>query len=216
MNNLGFRYTPEGIRQNYGITVRPGSDHKLVSRLASSLDKLPAQLIKDCGISDLGFEDLGESKEYFPNHGYYTGETLVLNSRLVDDPIIFAEKEGDEGLDRFDHTLFHELGHGWDVVKGSGGDQGALSYKPEWLDLSGWKEKPEDGLVRIVINDKGSEERIGEWCYDPESKFVRFYARTNPWDDFADTFAFYVADQEGFIPDSKFKYFKDRLDRYYE
>jgi len=210
MADIGLNSTPGGILKRYGMAVRPGSHQHLVSRLARALHQLPDGLVKDCGIKDIGFEDLGESKEYFPNHGYYVGETLVLNTRLVDDPVVFKDTSG-KILDRFDHTLFHELGHGWDMVKGE------LCKKPEWLQLSGWCEKPEDGKVRIVINDKDSEENVvGEWFYDPSSKFVRFYARRNPWDDFADTFAFKVASMDGFIPDSKGQYFKDRMGSYYE
>lgn len=211
MSNIQTNGTSGGILKRYGMTVRPGTDQMLVSRLARALGRVPDRLVKDCGIKDIGFEDLGVSKEYYPNHGYYVGDTLVLNTQLPEDPVIFKDDSVDKTLDRFDHTLYHELGHGWDMVKGE------LSNKPEWLSLSGWSEEPEEGKVRVVINDKDSDKELeGEWFYDPSSKFVRFYARRNPWDDFADTFAFKVAGLSGFLPEAKDRYFKDRMDLYYE
>lgn len=211
MLDLGLEMSPGGVYEKYKISVRPGSEQKLVSRLARSLSKLPLPLVKDCGIKDLGFEDLGESKEYYPNHGYYVGETLVLNTRLVEDPILFSDPFSGKTLDRFEHTLYHELGHGWDMVKGE------LSKGEEWLSLSGWSEEPEEGKVRVEIDDKDSEEKVvGEWCYSPGSSFVRFYARRNPWDDFADTFAFKVAGLDGFVPAEKNSYFDKRMGEYYE
>lgn len=211
MADLGKNLTPSGIHEEYGMTVRTGSDQNLVAKLARALDQLPNNLVRACGIKDIGFEDLGVSKEYYPNHGYYVGDTLVLNTRLVDDPVLFKDPATGRTLDRFDHTLFHELGHGWDM------EQGELSNIDEWLELSGWSEEPKEGTVRVVIDDKDSEEElVGEWYYDPASEFVRFYARRNPWDDFADTFAFKVAGLDGFLPSSKAKYFDDRMGSYYE
>jgi hypothetical protein len=157
----------------------------------------------------LGFEDLGPSRELYPNHGYYVNNRLVLNSQLIDDPTVYVDDTTGKKLEAFDHILYHEMGHGWDMEKGE------LSLTPDWLALSGWSEEPKPGLVRISIKDpEEAEPLIGEWCYDPKSNFVRYYARRNPWDDFADTFSFKVAGLDGFIPKEKFGYFDSRMKVY--
>jgi hypothetical protein len=206
----GLIRTPSGLYSRYGIEFVTGSDPLLVSLVADALEVMPDQLVRDCGIKRFGFEDLGESKEYYPNHGYYVNDTLVLNSKLPEDQILFSDPSTDKSMNRLEHTLYHELGHGWDAKMGD------LSIKPEWLDLSSWSESRVDGHVRIVINDGDSPEMVGEWCYSPDAKFVRFYARRNPWDDFADTFSFFVKGQKGFVPPEKAAYFDSRLGKYYE
>lgn len=203
---MPINFTSSHIRIKYGIRVKEGSDPFLVNRLAQSLGRLDPDLVDSCGIRDIGFEDMGESKEYYPNHGYYVNNTLVLNTRLVDDPLLFQDPTTGKNLDRFDHTLFHELGHGWDSMNGD------ASVGEDWVVLSGWSEEPKDGKVRVIISDKDLEEDlVGEWYYDPQSDFVRFYAKRNPWDDMADTFAFWVAGMYGFVPETKRKYFEDRI-----
>lgn len=194
------------LLSQYGIQVPVSSPSELVARAQRSLALLPAQLIRDCGVIRLSFEDLGVSKEYSPNHGLYTKNTVVLNTQLVDDPLLFRDPENNRELDRFDHTLYHEFGHGWDDRMGN------LSLQPAWLSLSGWSKIPQPGKVKVLIRDKDeNSDIVGEWCYDPSSEFVRFYARTNPWDDFADTFTFIVAGLSSFVPPSKMKYFIDRM-----
>lgn len=199
---------PKEKLQRCRISILDAIDPLLVSRVARSIGMLPEPLVIDCGIKNMGFEDLGPSREYYPNHGYYVDNRLVLNSQLIDDSTLYRDSQGKE-LEAFDHILFHELGHGWDDK------QGELSLSPEWLSLSGWSETPEKGKAQIIIKDKEEgKTKAGEWYYDPDAKFVRYYARTNPWDDFADTFAFKVAGLEEFIPEEKNKYFEEKLKGY--
>jgi hypothetical protein len=197
---------PQGLLKKYDMAVMPGSPPELVGRIAQALKALPEKLIKDCGIRLIGFQDLGPSREYYPNHGLYVNNKLILNSQLIDDPTVYVDGIAGKKLEAFDHILYHEMGHGWDMVKGE------LSLKPEWLNLSGWVEDPTSGKVRIIIRDKDvPEPLVGEWYYTPGTKFVRYYARRNPWDDFADTFAFVAAGMRGFIPDDKFNYFDEKI-----
>jgi hypothetical protein len=197
---------PQGLLTEYGINILPGSSPELVSRVYQSLKGIPPQVVKDCGIETLGFQDMGPSKEYYPNHGLYVDNKLILNSQHVDDPTVYVDASTGKRLQAFDHILYHELGHGWDMVRGE------LSLGKEWLDLSGWVEEPVSGKVRIIINDKEvSEPLIGEWYYEPGSQFVRYYARRNPWDDFADTFSFFIAGLKGFVPGTKAEYFQKRM-----
>ena len=59
----------EDLREVYGVGLVHGTNPDYLDILISSLKRLPPQLVIDCKISDLGFEDMGKSEEYFPNHG---------------------------------------------------------------------------------------------------------------------------------------------------
>jgi len=197
----------KSLLDNYGMNSKDGEDH-LFTITDTSLGRLPKDLVKDSGIKNVGFEDMGESKEFYPNHGYYVNNLLVLNSQLINDPYSYKDHSG-RTMNKFDQTLYHELGHGWDDV------MGLLSEQKEWLDLSGWSEEWKPGLKRVIITEEGQPEVRGEWCYNPDSGFTRFYAKRNPWDDFADTFAYYVAGMKSFLPGNKIEYFDRHLGRYY-
>lgn len=209
MASLGTEKTPSSLYARYGMEIETGSDIQMVSFVADALIKLPDQLVRDCGIKKLGFEDLGPSKEYYPNHGYYVNDTLILNTQLPLDTDIFSDPTTGTQLNRLNHTLYHELGHGLDATMRD------LALKPDWVDLSSWSEDKKDGYVKISINDGDAPEMVGDWYYSPEAKFVRFYARRSPWEDFADTFSFYVGGLRGFVPPTKAAYFDKLLGRYY-
>lgn len=201
------------IVDTYGINVNQGTyPSECLGVLNSSLDKLPQGLIRDCGITSLDFKDLGPSKEYYPNHGIYHNGTLTLNFRIIDDPMIISDPINGKKFNRFDQILYHELGHGWDEIKGNGKD---LSLEDDWLSLSGWSETPKKGLKRIRIRERGTPELVGEYYYSPDAGFTRYYAKRNPWDDWADSFAYYVAGLKGFLPENKINYFDEKLKSYY-
>lgn len=202
----------EEIREKYGMMVSADTDPQYLSLVKSCLNTMPVLLVRDCGIRKLGFKDLGPSKEYYPNHGIYTPDgMLFLNVQLVKDPSVDQDDSG-KTLNKFDQTLYHELGHGWDDQQGGGLE---LSKQPEWLKLSEWSEKPLPGHRRVVIREEGCPELKGEWYYGPKAEFVRFYGKRNPWDDFADSFAYYVAGLKSRIPNNKEKYFDKKLSTYY-
>jgi hypothetical protein len=205
----------EVLSSTYGIGLVQNTNPEYFEILVKSLKRVPAKLVSDCKISQLGFEDMGESKEFYPNHGKYVeGGALILNERLLDDESVDVDPEG-RRLNKFDQTLYHELGHGWDAEKGKevGSD---LSLLPEWLELSGWSEKPIPGHRRMVIKEKGTPVLKDDWYYSPDAGFTRFYAKRNPWDDWADSFAYYVSDLKSFLPESKIKYFDEKLKNYYK
>lgn len=202
------------IKSIYDIKIDPNTDPGCLKILDESLKRLPPELIRDCGIKIMGFDDLGPSKEYFPNHGKYMDGTLVLNSRLIEDPLLLVDFESGGSLNKFDQTLYHELGHGWDEKQDQGGTLGQLSLEVEWLGLSGWSKEPQPGLKRIIIRDEGTPEIKGEYYYSPDAQFTRFYAKRSPCEDWADTFSYYVGGLKSFLPDNKVKYFDGKLSRY--
>jgi len=192
------------IMDTFKIKVDPNCDPECVKKLHNSLHKIRPDLVIDCGIKEMSFENMGPSKEYFPNHGKYIKDTLVLNDQLLSDPKKIEDGQSGKFLDKFDQTLFHELGHGWDETNGDSGD---LSLEEDWTTLSGWSKYPKPGLKRIRIREKGTPEIVGEYYYSPEAKFTRFYAKRNPWDDWADTFSYYVGGLTNLLPKNKIEYF---------
>lgn len=201
----------------YGIRLVENTNPEYLDILLDSVKRLPEKLVADCLILRLGFEDMGESKEYYPNHGkYIDGGTLILNNRLLDDRSVDICEKGNK-LNKFDQTLYHELGHGWDAEQGKSRGLGKdLSLTPEWLDLSGWSPEPIPGLMRMTIREKGMPELRDDWYYSPDAKFTRFYAKRNPWDDWADSFAYYVSDLKSFLPENKIQYFDKELSKYFK
>ena len=199
------------IENNFKIKVDPNCDPECIVKLHSSLHKLNPQLVIDCGIKEMSFENMGPSKEYFPNHGKYINDTLVLNDQLLSDENQIVDEQSGNFLNKFDQTLFHELGHGWDENNGDGSD---LSLEEDWTNLSGWSKYPKPGLKRIRIREKGTPEIVGEYYYNPAAKFTRFYAKRNPWDDWADTFSYYVGGLTNLLPNNKISYFNNILGKY--
>lgn len=203
----------DGIESMYGIVLAPDTDAGIVHTLGNSLSRLDPVLVRDCGIRSMAFNDMGPSMKYYPNHGVYSNGTLTLNSRILDDKdtLEFDPNSG-ELLNKFDQTLFHELGHGWDEKHGENGME--LSLAPDWLGLSGWSKEPMEGLKKLVIEEKGAPRLEGEWWYSPDAGFTRFYAKRNPLDDWADSFSYYVGGLKSFLPEEKVNYFDDKLLKY--
>ncbi len=173
---------------------------------------IPNDLIKDCGINSLLIRsDMGPNKPYYPNHGYFVGNQVALNEDIFHNPDLPDDFYDHHGyfLTRPQQTLIHEFGHGYDAFHND------LSLQPKWLKLSGWSEEPKEGLKRLIIKDPGVPKVVGEWYYDPKAQFTRFYAKRNPWDDFADSFAFYTAGMRNKVPKNKEDYFDTLLKKYY-
>ena len=209
-------YWVSSLRDNYGLTSELDNGVTggpfILRQVHNIFRPIPNNLIKDCGINHLLIRsDMGPNKPYYPNHGYFVGNQVALNSDIFhnpDQPDDFFDHHG-YFLTRPQQTLIHEFGHGFDAFHGD------LSLQPEWLKLSGWSETPQEGLKRLVINDPGVPQVTGEWFYDPESEFTRFYAKRNPWDDWADSFAFYAAGMKNKVPNNKEAYFDKLLKKYF-
>jgi hypothetical protein len=149
------------------MNVPVGTPSHLLARVASSLQNLNPELVKDCGIRTLGFKDLGPSRELYPNHGLYVNDNLILNSQLVEDPTIYKDTSTGKRLDTFDHILYHELGHGWDVQKGGGTELSLPQYEQGTVKLSDAEGKhmgsPED--VELYEQCVKRAVAMGAWAY---------------------------------------------------
>ena len=210
----------EKIKEIFGISCHPkesetGLDPIILRQIYLILNRMPVSLVKACGVEDFYISTkMGPSKPLFPNHGYFypDDDTITLNADIFyhpDTPDDFFDHRG-YFVSRPAQTLIHEMGHALDAHLGD------ISLKEDWLKLSGWSQNPEPGLKRIIIKDPGAPLVIGEWFYDPKAGFTRFYAKRNPYDDFADSFAFYVSGMKDKLPENKRAYFDALLKKYHK
>jgi Ca2+-binding RTX toxin-like protein len=89
--------------------------------------------------------------------------------------ILIADKAFTLGEDGTLDLIVHEIGHSW---------QGLTD--DDLLDISGWTDNPPEGWPFSHIAAQGG------WYYlfSAYDSFIDDYARTNPWEDFATTFAY--------------------------
>lgn len=208
-------YWLKKLQDEFNLTVQLAPEIKegywIVRQIYNIIKPIPLKIFKACGVNILYIKWLGENKKLYPNHGFYnpSDRTITLNSDIFyhpDQPDDFFDSKG-YFVDRPTETLWHELFHSFDAM------QGELSLKPEWLSLSGWSPSPKQGLKRMIIKEPGMPPKIGEWFYNPQAKFTRFYAKMNPWDDFADSGAFYLHGLDK-LPPNKKNYFKNLFKKY--
>jgi len=209
-------YWLKKLKDIYDLDVKamPGVHNGfwIVRQIYNIFSPIPPELIKECGVRTIILrDDMGPNRPYYPNHGYFINQSVTLNSDIFhhpDMPDDFMDHRG-YFLTRPQQTLVHEFGHGYDFHHGD------LSKKEAWLKISEWSETSRPGLEKLHIKDDGMPELIGEWYYSPKAKFTRFYAKRNPWDDWADSFSFYVAGLKDKVPSKKAGYFSNLLGRYY-
>lgn len=199
------------IVSKYGMLVGDNASPDQVSAIRESLGQLPQKLAMDCGIKRVDFEDMGPSMKYYPNHGKYVDNTLVINQNILSDPFVEKDDEGNE-INKFNLIFYHELGHGFDDIKS---ENDMLCTEPSWLNLSRWSKEPRSGLKRLIIKCPGKPILKDDWYYDPGSGFPRYYGKRNPWDDWADCFSFYVGGLRSRLPENKRNYFDNLLGEYY-
>ena len=79
-------------------------------------------------------------------------------------------------------TVFHEIGHNWDTENDNW---------DEFKALSSWTQTDKSGDADYSAGGNGG------WFYKTDTGFVRDYAKTNPKEDFACTFAAYFMGKMG-------------------
>jgi hypothetical protein len=214
-------YWKNEIKEKYGMDTQIGEEDQgaawILRKISLILNQVPEALVRACGVKKLIVRFLGENRAKFPNHGFYVYEdqSVTLNSDIFihpDQPEDFIDKNR-HFLTRTEQTLYHEFGHAADrnLVKGK-----ELSSQEDWMKLSGWSREYKPGLKRLIIDEPGAPRVVGEYYFDPRAGFTRFYAKRNPWDDWADSWSFYVARMKDKVPENKSKYFDDLLTDYYK
>ncbi|MEE2737404.1 MAG: calcium-binding protein [Planctomycetota bacterium] len=84
------------------------------------------------------------------------------------------------GSDAWVHqVVYHEIGHNWD---------GENVNWSQWKDLSGWT------TTDMSSNSDYSVSNNGNWYYLNSASFARSYGKTNPYEDWATSFAAYFMD----------------------
>jgi len=215
IKNLALEsYWEERFNDTYGMTIDPqnSKDPLILRETFQILNLIPTELVKDCKVYTLSFRtDMGPNERFSPNHGWYINNSVTMNTDVYYHPDKVDDFFDHTGyfLDRPTQTLIHEFGHSFDM------NHNELCLKEDWLKLSGWSEKPKPGLKRLIIDAPGTPKVIGEWCYDPNAQFTRFYAKRNPWDDWADSFAFYIGMIRDKLPKNKIDYFDKLLKKYF-
>jgi hypothetical protein len=211
-------YWEETLRDKFGINSFSKEpeiplDPIILRQVYQILNLIPDRMVKSCGINKLYISNkMGNNRSYFPNHGYFVGDSVTLNADIFyspDKPEDFFDHHG-YFIDRPTQTLLHEFAHGYDEHNGN------LSLRKKWLKLSGWDPEPKKGLKRLIVQSKDAPDVIGEWYYNPKASFTRFYAKRNPWDDWADSCSFYLGKLRSKVPDDKRDYFEALLKRYYK
>lgn len=204
-------YWNDKIKNTFGIGVfSKESGYEIESvifrQIYLILLRMSSSIVKDCGVHDFFLKNLGPSKSFYPNHGYFVPKTgtITFNINIFTDPDQPEDFTDSHGffVNRAVQTVFHEMAHAFDENKGN------LSGKSDWMKLSGWSKEPKPGLKRLIIQDPGTPPVMGEMYFDPKAGFPRFYAKRNNWDDFADCFAFYLAGLYDKLPLNKQEYFK--------
>jgi len=212
-------YWSNKLKTSFGMDSELKPDvtqgHILLRQSYKCLSMMPEAMVRACKVVKIIFKDLGPSHAFSPNHGFFlpSDNTITLNSDMFynpDQPEDFFD-EHRHFLTRVDQTIFHEFGHAFE-------DNAThkISLQDPWLKLSGWSKDKEPGLKRIIIKEPGTPEVVGEWWYSPDAEFCRFYGRRNPWDDWADSFAFWVGDLKDKVPDAKREYLNKILSPYYK
>lgn len=192
------------FQSNYEIKLGSVSfeESKIIFEAISKVSK---KIIKGL-IKIIDFDpSLGTPKDIFPNHGRWEDnfKTMFLNRKVID-----LDK------DEANHLIIHEIGHAYDHKLGE------ISKTKEWLELSGWTENPpalnikqksdphfvkHGAFERLKIQDDNLYS-ISNWWFLKGTGFVRWYAKRNPSEDFAECFSFYVLKEKDKFEDCMDKY----------
>ena len=82
-------------------------------------------------------------------------------------------------------TAIHELGHNWD-------DDAENKFVDEFREVSDWHFEVVQGTFNAAEQTPAQDSGWNNWWFDPGSQFVRNYAKMNPREDFAVSFAAYI------------------------
>lgn len=192
---------------------------------------LPKHLIKGL-ITIIEFDpSLGSSKRFYPNHGRLECNAppkLSGQSRIEQDEngninaIMHLNRDVFKNEpDEIKHLVLHETGHAVDHKLG------IVSRMKLWLSFSEWTVDPQGipadqrrnknylkhaEFERLRIQD-GNMLSVSDWWFNSNASFVRWYAKRNPAEDFAESFAYYVLGEKNRFTwcEDKYKYIKEHV-----
>lgn len=168
----GSEYTlfPAGQNGTYVYKAKTWSDSEIenIDRGLGALHKGTgnARLLRQVGGGDINFVRQGGLKSSsggtFKASGWNAGDKIHLTD------FAFSSDSAAVG------TTIHEIGHNWDTE----------FNESAWHTMSGWKRSDSKPTSNHV---KGGDSS-GKWWHLKTAKFVSSYAKTNPNEDFAESF----------------------------
>lgn len=109
--------------------------------------------------------------------GLHSGSTIYL-----------TENAFDGSTDSTQRTVFHEIGHSWDLP-------GKKTFAAQFRALSGWtNQQPSADVIDDYVK---AVDRDEDWWYLKSAGFVSNYAMSNPREDFAETVEAFFAEDSG-------------------
>lgn len=129
-------------------------------------------------------------------HGRWTN--TPKKQQMTINPSIFDFKRKFENVPYNVFIIVHEIGHCIDYIE-------RVSFSKKWQSISGWKkcdvnDRIPEGYDRYIEKRKGRESaghKKSNWVYKERSNFCRRYSSRNPREDFADSFAFAIFNNNG-------------------
>ncbi len=156
-----------------------------------------------------------KSINYIPKQllPFESNQTIVRGSRnstggstYANATMYFFDAHFDQTPQMQTYTLFHEVGH--NIASDLD-----LDVAKEWTNLSEWKpEYKKDSKGKVKISYDGKPE-ISSWHHGHDHSLPSDYAKTNPKEDFAETFSAYRFNPKKLkeISPNKYEYMKKNI-----
>lgn len=162
------------FKSRYNIILGDGFTYDIAEKMNEVFEKLPKVFFKnELRIDTKDME--GRYARYLDDH------------HLEISPYIFKEDfwiTPERKVNFGQKVIVHEMGHGLDHLY-------KFSKSPEWRKISGWSKEPGPNKIRCQYNQAGRW-KFGKWYHNKDANFISDYARRNPREDFAESFAYYA------------------------
>ncbi len=135
--------------------------------------------------------DLNQKLIHFKRgYGYAGGGSTIANASIE----IFDVWNNEKRPIR-QYSVYHEFSHNWSSLHANN-----IDVSPEWLRISGWESQ-----------DKKDVSKTTDWRMHPGTQQVSIYAKTNPFEDFAESVSAYRYAPERLkkVSAAKYKFVKD-------
>ena len=177
------------FKNDYGTDLDPKLEPYQIDIIKESFSYFNKKFIKN-KIQKIIIKDLDGV------HGRWTN--TPKKHHMTINPSIFDFKRKFENVPYNVFIIVHEIGHCIDYIE-------RISFSKKWQAISGWKkcdinDKIPEGYDRYIEKRKGRESaghKKSDWVYKEGSNFCRRYSSRNPREDFADSFAFAIFNNDG-------------------
>lgn len=169
--------TMAALYRDVRITGFTKPDEELIR---AAVSRVPPDLLGQ-GLSIVADPTMGAK------HGRYrpSENTIWMNPKQFRLRQRFGHGQG--WIWHFELTMVHEIGHAvWQQL--------TPVQQSVWYGLSGWVKGQQPGNLAPYVERRPGWEigKTEEWTHKPNVQFTRRYAERNPFEDFADSFAFWL------------------------